>query len=81
MIVGEVFAAAMYEAGMPINDGAVDDLEFFSPAIDAIGLAKVGSHALAGVGGSDYNGFCPGLSGDLHPDRRVLREMSRSPSC
>ena len=65
IIVGDVFAAAMYEAGMPINDGAVDDLEFFSAAIDAIGLAEVGSHALAGVGGSDYDGFCPGLSGDF----------------
>lgn len=62
-IVGRIFAAAMYAAGMPINDGAVDDLEFFSPAIDSLGLAEVGSHALAGVGGSDYNGFCSGLTG------------------
>ena len=62
-IVGRLFAAAMYAAGMPINDGAVDDLEFFSPAIDSLGLAEVGSHALAGVGGSDYNGFCSGLTG------------------
>ena len=62
-IVGRLFAAAMYEAGMPINDGAVDDLEFFSQAIEAIGPANVPSHALAGVGGSDYQNFCPGLSG------------------
>jgi PKD repeat protein len=64
-IVGRLFSAAMYAAGMPINDGAVDDLEFFSPAIDALGLAEVGSHALAGVGGSEYHGFCSGLTGDF----------------
>ena len=62
-IVGRVFAAAMYEAGMPLNDGAVDDLEFFSQPIESIGPANVGSHALAGVGGSDFEGFCPGLTG------------------
>ena len=63
IIVGRLFAAAMYEAGMPINDGAVDDLEFFSQAIESIGPANVPSHALAGVGGSDFQSFCPGLSG------------------
>src|SRR5262249_17544352 len=62
-IVGHAFSAAMYLAGMPVGDGAVDDLESFSPAIDAIGLTRVGSHALAGVGGSSFDGFCPGLSG------------------
>ena len=62
-IVGRVFAAAMYAAGMPINEGAVDDLEFFSQPIESIGPANVGSHALAGVGGSDFEGFCPGLTG------------------
>jgi len=63
VIVGRVFSAAMSLAGMPVGDGAVDDLEFFSPAIDSIGLAEVGSHALAGVGGSSFEGFCPGLTG------------------
>src|SRR5262245_46176378 len=62
-VVGRVFSTAMYEAGMPLNNGAVDDLEFFSQPIESIGPANVGSHALAGVGGSDFSSFCPGLTG------------------
>ena len=62
--------AAERESGKPINRGAIDDLAVGSDALAAIPDTRVLSHALVGIGGSQWAAEtlkdAPGLIGDVY---------------
>jgi len=61
---------AMEQIGRPIHRGAIDDLAVGSDALSAIPDTRVFSHALVGVGGSQWAAEtlrdAPGLIGDVY---------------
>jgi hypothetical protein len=50
---GVLLSLLLRRLGLPIDEGALDDLATGSPAINAIGQCPVPAHALVGIGGSE----------------------------
>lgn len=68
--VGPAFSLAMANFGMPINLGAIDSLAVGSLELASLPTTRVLSHALAGIGGSAFQGnqliLAPGRMGQLY---------------